>query len=59
MEELAALLLLKDATKDADLYTALQNTFKTCQLQVNNMSALTTDGAPAVRQQRRNCSDDK
>jgi hypothetical protein len=61
MEELDALVPLKDTTKATDLYTSLQNTFKTCQLKSNNMSALITDGTPTtVRQQRRSCSyDDK
>jgi hypothetical protein len=26
----------------------MQNTLKVCQLKINNMSALTTDGAPAL-----------
>jgi hypothetical protein len=48
MEELAALVPFKDTTKVTDLYTALQNTLKTCKLKINNVSALTTDGTPAL-----------
>jgi hypothetical protein len=48
MEELATLVPLKNTTKAADLYTALQNTLKTCQLKINNMSAPHTDGASVM-----------
>ena len=48
VEELAALVGLKDCTKAANLYTALINTLKKCNLSVKNMSVLTTDGAPTM-----------
>jgi hypothetical protein len=41
MEEPVPLVPLQDTT-------ALQNTLNTCQLGINNMSALTIDGAPAL-----------
>jgi hypothetical protein len=47
MEELATLVPLNDTTMAADMYTALQTTLKTSQLKIN-MSALTTDGPPAL-----------
>jgi hypothetical protein len=47
MEELTALVPLKGTIMTADLYTALQNTFMMHQLKIN-MSALTTDGTPAL-----------
>jgi hypothetical protein len=59
MEELVALAPLKDTIKTTVLYTALQIMLKKCQLKINNVSALITDGAPAVRQQRRSYRDDK
>jgi hypothetical protein len=47
MEELAALVPLKDTKMATDLYSALQNILETCQLKIN-MSAQTTDGASAL-----------
>jgi hypothetical protein len=47
VEELPALVPTKDTTKAIDLCTALQNTFKTCQLKIN-MSTLTIDGTSAL-----------
>jgi hypothetical protein len=48
VEELLALVPAKDTTEAVDLYTALQSTFKTCQLKINNMCTLTTDGISAL-----------
>jgi hypothetical protein len=44
MKELFVVAPLEDNTNAADLYTALKNT-SVCQLQMNYMSTLTTDGA--------------
>jgi hypothetical protein len=50
--ELTAIVPIKGSTKATDLYTALQNTLRMCQLKINSMSALTTDGAPALLRNR-------
>ena len=48
-EELAALYpLLKDTTKSLDLLEAVTSTLNRFSLQLNNLSGLTTDGAPAM-----------
>uniref|UniRef100_A0A6P7HAL3 General transcription factor II-I repeat domain-containing protein 2A-like n=1 Tax=Diabrotica virgifera virgifera TaxID=50390 RepID=A0A6P7HAL3_DIAVI len=47
-EELAALFPLKDTTKSRDLLEAVQTTLNRFSLQLNNLSGLTTDGAPAM-----------
>ncbi|XP_063989608.1 general transcription factor II-I repeat domain-containing protein 2-like [Diachasmimorpha longicaudata] len=48
MEELAALFPLKDTTKSRDLLEAVQSTINRFSLQLNNLSGITTDGAPAM-----------
>ncbi|XP_023228312.1 general transcription factor II-I repeat domain-containing protein 2-like [Centruroides sculpturatus] len=47
-EELAALYPLKDTTKSRDLLETVTSTLNRFSLQVNNLSGLTTDGAPAM-----------
>ncbi|XP_017794537.1 PREDICTED: general transcription factor II-I repeat domain-containing protein 2B-like [Habropoda laboriosa] len=47
-EELAALYPLKDTTKSRDLLEAVTSALNRFSLQLNNLSGLTTDGAPAM-----------
>ncbi|XP_050500987.1 uncharacterized protein LOC126880951 [Diabrotica virgifera virgifera] len=47
-KELAALFPLKDTTKSRDLLEAGQSTLNRFSLQLNNLSGLATDGAPAM-----------
>jgi hypothetical protein len=47
-EELAALYPLKDTTCSRDLLGAVTSTLNGFSLQLNNLSGLTTDGAPAM-----------
>ncbi|VEN48298.1 unnamed protein product [Callosobruchus maculatus] len=47
-EELAALYPLKDTTKSRDLLEVVTSTLNRFSLQLENLSGLTTDGAPAI-----------
>lgn len=47
-EELANLIPLKDTTKSSDLFQAVKNTLKYFSLNLEKMSGIATDGAPAM-----------
>ena len=46
--EMASLVPLKDTTKSIDLYNAVKMTLKRFSLTLDNISGITTDGAPAM-----------
>ena len=48
IEEMAALVPLKDTTKARDLYEAVKNTLQRFSLSFANISGIATDGAPAM-----------
>lgn len=47
-EEMVSLVSLKDTTKSVDLFDALKTTMKRFSLSMKNLSAIITDGAPAM-----------
>jgi len=48
IEEMAALVPLKNTTRSTDLFNALRMTMKRFCLSFNNLSAIITDGATAM-----------
>ena len=47
-EELASVVLLKGTTKGSDILEAVMATLSRLQLNLNNMSGVTTDAAPSM-----------
>lgn len=48
VEELAGVVGLKGTTRGSDVYSTLKEVLSKCELTLNNISAITTDGAPSM-----------